>query len=483
MRNLDRSSRPEVQDEPRKAVAYVMNGFPRMSETFIAHEIHQLERLGMTLRLFSVKRENEPARHPVIDAIRSPLVYLPKASSLSGTSLPMWLWRNAGRFAGSLARGASRHPLRFAGVLHDALALSWAHRQRDADGRVRLRKVFIKEFLQASEIAARVLRAGDVGHLHGHFCHGVATITWFASRLAGIPFSFTAHAKDIYQADLNPGDLLERKMGAARFVVTCTCANAAVLKARHPRPADVHAIYPGLDMDWFSARATRADEAGSPRSHAPSPLILSVGRLVEKKGFDQLVDACALLRDRGLRFRCAIVGERGSAFESIVARIDAHRLGDSVRLVDAVTQDALRALYPQAAVFALPCQVMADGDRDGFPNVLAEAMAMGVPIVSTHVSGIPEMVDDGVHGLLVPARDPQRLATALARVLENPALARALAGAARARICERFDSRQTTVALLDLFRSALARQRGDESITRSGRTGTLDGNAASGASS
>ena len=420
------------------SVAYVMNGFPRLSETFIAHEIHQLEQSGLRLRLFVVKDEAEDKVHPVVAAIRAPLVYLPKATSLSGTTLWAWLRDNLPGFWRAHAAVASRHPLRYARTLTSALALTWRHWPR---------KVFVKEFLQAGAITDALRRDADVRHLHGHFCHGVATITWFASRLAGIPFSFTAHAKDIYQAELNPGDLLERKLGAARFVATCTCANAEVLSARHRRPKEVHTIYHGLDTDYFSPAplATQTE----------TPLILAVGRLVEKKGFDQLIAACARLKRDGLRFGCVIVGERGSAYDSLRAQIDVLGLTETVRLRSAVTQDQLREIYRSAQVFALPCQIMEDGDRDGFPNVLAEAMAMGVPVVSTAISGIPEMIDDGVHGLLVEPRDPQALANALRRVLTDAGLHRQLARAGRARICERFDSRRTTLALRDLFLARL----------------------------
>ena len=459
------TARPTRSASPAKAsVAYVMNGFPRLSETFIAHEIHQLEQMGLRLRLFAVKREDEAKVHPVVAAIHAPLAYLPKASSLSGTTLRAWLAQNLPAFWRANAAVAARHPLRYACTLASALLMSWRYRPRGADknesgegaegalGGLRLRKVFIKEFLQAGQIADALHRAGDVGHLHGHFCHGVATITWFASRLSGIPFSFTAHAKDIYQTELNPGRLLERKLGAARFVATCTCANAGVLRERHERPEDVHAIYHGLDTEYFSPAKQPAPV------EAAVPMILSVGRFVEKKGFDQLIEACALLQRDGLNFGCVIVGERGSAFESIRALIEARGLADTVQLRSAVTQDELRDIYRSACVFALPCQVMEDGDRDGFPNVLAEAMAMGVPVVSTRISGIPEMIDDGVHGLLVEPRDAPALAAALRRVLTDAALHTRLARAARQRICQRFDSRRTTLALRDLFVDQL-RQR------------------------
>jgi glycosyltransferase involved in cell wall biosynthesis len=226
-------------------------------------------------------------------------------------------------------------------------------------------------------------------------------------------------------------------------VATCTCANADVLRQRHARPHEVHTIYHGLDTDYFSPAPRR--------NGAELPLILAVGRFVEKKGFDQLIEACALLKQQGLRFGCTIVGERGNALESVLALIEARGLADSVRLRSAVTQDELRDIYRAARVFALPCQVMEDGDRDGFPNVLAEAMAMAVPVVSTNISGIPEMIDDGVHGLLVEPRNPQALADALRSVLTDPELHARLARAGRERICERFDSRRTTIALRDLF--------------------------------
>ena len=451
-RALSTSGRPSGTEMAAR-VAYVMNAFPRLSETFIAHEIHQLERLGLPLRLFAVKREPEPFVHAVVAAIRAPLQHLPEVSSLSGSSLPRWLWHNLPAYWRDHASLLRTRPAAWLGTAASALQLAWVHRSRGAWGLPKLRKVFIKEFLQAGHIAAQVLRAPDVGHLHGHFCHGVATITWLASRLSGLPYSFTAHAKDIYQAELNPGDLLERKLGAARFVATCTCANAGVLQARHPRPAEVHTIYHGLDTDWFSPAPKPVPTEGVP------PLILAVGRLVEKKGFYQLIEACARLQQAGVRFRCLIVGEHGPAHAQIVRLIEAGDLAEVVELRGAVPQDQLREIYRGAHAFALPCQVMEDGDRDGFPNVLAEAMAMGVPVVSTRISGIPEMIDDGVHGLLVEPRNASALAAALQRVLSDSQLHRHLAQAARARICERFDSRRTTVTLHELFEAELQSRR------------------------
>ena len=433
----------EACEAPQREIAYILNGFPRLSETFIANEIYLLERMGLKLRLYSVKREGEPQAHAVVGRIRSSLLYLPDATSLSGTTLAAWLARNLPAFFAAQVAVARRRPLRYAATLCAAVAMCWRYRAST----FKPRKVYIKEFLQAGHIAAEIDARGATAHLHGHFCHGVANIAWFVSRLTGIPFSFTAHAKDIYQSELNPKDLLERKLAAARFVATCTEANARVLKGRCSDANIVHTIYHGLDIDYFSPAG------GMPE---PLPLVLSVGRFVEKKGFAYLVEACARLRGRGLAFKCIIVGEQGAAYEPLRRLVAERALEDTVELHGPVTQEELREIYRRARVFALPCQVMDDGDRDGIPNVLAEAMAMGVPVVSTRISGIPELVDDGVHGLLVQSRDAEALATALERVLVDPALRARLSEAGRRRICERFDSRRTTVALRDLFLHAMS---------------------------
>jgi len=427
-------------------VAYVLKGFPRLSETFIANEIHQLESAGMRLRLYSVKGGEHELVHDVVRRIRAPIEYLPEMTSLTGTPLLAWLRVNLPRVARAHGRLLRRRPLAYVATLTQALRMCWRYRE---GALAAPRKVYIKEFLQAGDIAARVLGDTSIRHLHGHFCHGATTITWFVSRLTGLPFSFTAHAKDIYLDDLNPRDLLPRKLAAARFVATCTGANAQHLRARAARAERVHTIYHGLDTRYF------APSGGDAASAAP-PLVVSVGRFVEKKGFAYLVDACARLRAGGVKMRCVIVGERGPDSERIACMVREAGLEDCVELRGPVGQDALRSLYREASLFVLPCQVVADGDRDGIPNVLAEAMATGLAVVSTDVSGIPELVSHGVDGLLVPARDGDALAHAMRVLIEDPALRRRLGAAARAKICATFDATRTTRALRDLFARSLA---------------------------
>ncbi len=428
-----------MTDPRRGVVAYILKGYPRLSETFIANEIRLLESMGMALRLFSVKR-GDALQHAMVASIQAPVNYCPPTSSLSGTSLWSWLRDNWRHYRAANLRLLRRRPWAYLRTLGQALWMSLVYRDSWWSPP---RKVFIKEFLQAGHIAAAVLAEPRIGHLHGHFCHGATTITWFVSRMTGIGYSFTAHAKDIYQKRLNPGDLLERKIRCARFVVTCTGANHVHLQALSPQGRCVHTVYHGLDTEFFGP---------SPGTHKGAvPLILAVGRFVEKKGFDLLVEACGWLQRRGLDFRCLIIGEPGEAYGQVCSTIAAHGLAGRVQLGQAVTQTALRELYHRATVFALPCRIVADGDRDGIPNVLVEAMSTGLACLSTTISGIPELIEHGHNGLLVAPDDSQALARALAELLGDGALRERLGRSARQTVLARFDSRRTTERLQRLM--------------------------------
>jgi glycosyltransferase involved in cell wall biosynthesis len=332
-----------------------------------------------------------------------------------------------------------------------AAALAAAQAVRARRG-LRPRKVYVKEFLQAAALADRVLDAPRVTHLHAHFCHGATTVAWLASVMTGVPFSFTAHAKDLYCASLNPAGLLRRKIAAASFVVTCTDANRQHL--RHiAGGTPVHCVYHGLNAE-LSRLLTEPAEAGGPRDGVLR--VLGVGRLVRKKGFDVFVEALALLSARGIRWRAVIAGEDGEAGDDVRRRIAGHSLGERIDLAGPISQRALYHEYRRAAVLCLPCRVDEDGDRDGIPNVLVEAMACGVPAVTTSVSGISEVVEDGVTGLVVPVDDPAATALAIERLWRNPALAQQIATNAAARVRERFDGDRLATDLARLFRKALA---------------------------
>jgi glycosyltransferase involved in cell wall biosynthesis len=425
-------------------VAYVLKGWPRMSELFIASEIHRVEQAGVPLRLYVIRPPDETERHPVVDRIRAQPEYLPPTTNLSSAPFARWAVENVPRFARPLARVAARRPLGLARAAAAAFAQSLRARKHRWSWP---RKVYAKELLLAVALADRLLHAGDVRHLHAHFAHGATTVTWLASIVVGVPFSFTGHAKDIYAEALNPAGLLRRKLTAARFAVTCTEANREHLLRIAPE-ATVHRVHHGLNADFQRLLAERRD----PAPHNGELNLLSVGRLVEKKGFDVLVDAHALIAARGVHAETTVAGDEDGGGYAADLRRRIARLGVDVRLVGTMSQAALLDAYTRASVFCLPCRVLADGDRDGIPNVLVEAMAAGVPVVTTGISGIPELIEDGVNGLLVPPDDPGALADAVLRVHEDTALRDRLAAAARATVRERFDGEVLAAQMAGLFR-------------------------------
>lgn len=415
-------------------IAYIMKGFPRLSETFIANEIRHLQSLGLDLALYSVKQGDE-----LVDVSDLPAVhYAPTLGSLSNTWLIAWLAGNLGFFRQDLLYWLLRHPLRFVSTLVFAVRLALT----SSSG---FSKSPIRDFLLATHFASHLYRQCGFAHIHAHFCHDATTIAWMVSQLCRLPFSFTAHAKDIYQKRLNPGDLLQRKLDAATFAVTCTEANVTALRALARHPGKVHGIYHGLDTHLFLP-AAECEEPVEDR-----PLILSVGRHVEKKGFVYLIEASLHLRDRGISHRLQIIGEEGDQTGLLQAMIREHALEAFVQLLPPLQQHQLVECYRKASVFVLPCVILDDGDRDGIPNVMAEAMACALPVVVTGISGIPEMVNDWETGLIVAQRDSEGLADAIAVVLDDPALANALGKAARKRVEERFDAKATHVTLRDLF--------------------------------
>ena len=423
-------------------VAYVLKGYPRLSEIFIASELYRVERLGVPLRLYVIKAADEEVHHDVVRRLRTGPEYLRQPTSLSRVPLSRWLPANLGLYRGALLRTARRHPLGLA----RAATLALAQSVRARPGRLAApRKLYLLELLRAVDLADRVDTAGDVRWWHAHFAHGTTTVTWLASAITGVPFSFTGHAKDIYTDELNPAGLLRRKMDAASFVVTCTEANRDHL-ASIGSSTPVHVVYHGLNADFepLVAAPVRREPPARPR-------LLAVGRLVRKKGLDTFVDACAVLRARGVDFEAVIVGESGDHEPQVRERVAATGLEDRVTFVGPLTQDALFAEYLRATVFALPCRVLEDGDRDGIPNVLMEAMACGIPVVTTGISGIPELVRDGENGLLVQPDRAVDLADALHRLVKDPELAGQLGTEGRATVMDRFEAAATASRMATLL--------------------------------
>jgi glycosyltransferase involved in cell wall biosynthesis len=354
---------------------YVLKMFPRFSETFILAELLELERRGRDVHVISLKKPDDGRFHEDLARVKAAVRYLPEHVAAH----PL-------RFAASHARALRRSPRAWLGCL--ALALrhtpqSW------------------KAFLRAPMVAAEAQAAG-CRRLHAHFASLPAVTAMFAARLLDIPFSFTAHAKDIF-LDGRSRALLRELLSRAEPVVTVSDFNQAFLAevAGTPESGDrIVRIYNGIDLAAFRPVPGEADDG--------DPLILAVGRLVEKKGFADLVRACALLARAGARFRCEIVG-KGALRDELETLVRDSGLQDRVRLVGPLPRGAVARRLRDAAILAVPCVVGRDGNRDGLPTVILEAMASGLPVVATDVTGIPEAVDDGVTGrVLTPGRPSDR---------------------------------------------------------------------------
>ncbi len=304
-----------------------------------------------------------------------------------------------------------------------------------------------KRFLAAGYIAELLLEQG-IEHLHAHFANDPATVARFVYLLTGIPYSFTAHAKDIY---LSNKALLRQKIHDAQFVVTCTEYNRKYLQEVSRNGTPIHTIYHGLDPSLFWQRQDdQLDKRKTSGGPSRVPLILSVGRLVEKKGFDVLLDACHVLKSWGVAYRCQIIGE-GPLEMDLRERIHALGLQSEVELLPFIPQKVLVRKYVQADVFALSCRITSSGDRDGIPNVLLEAMALEVPVVATNVSGISELIREQQNGLLVPSENPVALAQALQAVLMQPHVFLKLGREGKRTVAQRFDLTRNVAQLTRLF--------------------------------
>lgn len=430
--------------EPGAPVAYVLKRYPRLTETFILNEIRAMERLGETLHVFSLLPPEPPPHHPMTAEVRA-RVHAPPQGRAAKLG---FLLR---------AHGAvlAARPLRYARALVTAVGWSLASRKPIS---------LWRQFARAGGVA-HLCRAHGVRHVHAHFANAPTTVAHFAHLMTGLPFSFTAHAKDIY---LSRPSVIRRHLRAATFAATCTGYNAAHLRSLAPRirPDKIRLVYHGIDLEIFNGRTPEMQRLPA----AARPLVLSVGRLVPKKGHEDLIGACAELRKRGVDFQCVIVGS-GPLREALASAISAQGLEDVVSFHGSMTHARLIELYRRASLFVLSPRIAEDGDRDGIPNVIAEAMAVGVPVVATDISGIPELVSHGETGLLVRSRDPQGLARAMQRLLADRPLADRLARAARRRLELEFDLWEKTRELQGLF----SEQGGPPRSAEAGNPGECSG--------
>lgn len=393
-------------------IGYVCKRYPRFSETFIVSEILAHEKAGQEVEIFALRPVQETHFQDIISKVRAPVTRIPeKLRSVSA------FW--------SLVREA------------EAAFPGAADRMVSSDGNA-------DNLAQALSLALEV-RSRGVTHLHAHFGTIATTVARLAAAIAGIGYSFTAHAKDIYY-DYGQELSFDEKMRDADFVVTVSDYNLDHLRKIHPGDAaGLIRIYNGLDLGRF-AWAPPAEEARD---------ILAVGRLVEKKGFHILVEALMLLAEEGLRPRCRIIGQ-GEEEAHLRTQIKGSGLAGHVTLEGPRPQAEVMAAMRSAAVLACPCIVGRDGNRDGLPTVLLEAMALGTPCISTDVTGIPELVRDGETGLICPEGDPVALAGALRRMLAEPDLRSSVSAAGRALIEQEFDIDRNAMQLRAAFAEAQA---------------------------
>ncbi|HUY97174.1 MAG TPA: glycosyltransferase [Verrucomicrobiae bacterium] len=402
-------------------VAYLTKRFPRLSETFILDEILGLEAAGVPIRLYALADPRETVVQPDVGRVASPVVTLHAGGG--------WGERLTSARATLLAhtRLLRREPRRYVRVL------AYLVRKR------RHRSTW-RHFVEAGRLAG-LLERDHARHLHAAFAHGPASVAHLVHLLTGIPFSFAAHAKDLY---VSAPDLLARKVAASTFVLACSASAAERLRQLAGPAADrIVLARHGVDTSRFAP-------AGAGSRTVLQPLrVLAVGRLVDKKGYPVLLEALAQVTGTGRCVACRIIGS-GPARQRLEEEVTRLGLGGVVTLVGARTQLEVAAASHDADVFVQASVVLADGDRDGIPNALLEAMASGLAVVATRVGGIPEVIPDGA-GLLVPAGDVGAVALALIRLADDPDLARQLGAAARRHVIDQLDRLVCARAIALLF--------------------------------
>lgn len=400
----------------RLQLSYIIGTYPVLTETFIDREIRHLLDLGVDLEIVSIRRPRtdlSPAQRELSRRVR----YLLPVS---------WPGLVLSQITAAVGR-----PRTYFGTL------SWLLSRRH-DGAPRRRTAF--HFVTGVYVA-HVLRRRRGIHLHAHFVDRAATVALVAARFLDTRYSVTAHAREIYVDAF----LLRERIGEAVFAATCTEYNRRYLADLvGPTVARrVLRLYHGLDLQTYLEGPERAPSA-------ERPLVLAVAQLAERKGLRYLIEACRILADRGRSVECEIVGD-GPLRDELGRQVRELGLQDRVRLTGPLPYPEVVARYPRAAAFVLPCIVTAEGDRDGIPNVILEAMAAAVPVVSTPVSGIPEVLRDDDTGLVVPEGDATAIADAVERLLDDPALGMRLGAAARSFVSSEFDLTRNVDRLVERF--------------------------------
>jgi len=403
-------------------IAYLLKKFPRLSETFILNELLGLEEQGVPLRVLSRRTPDDEPRHPELARLKAPIEVLPSSRSLDPWT-PLFDEPDDGEGESLLNR------------LGDVV------RSTRRFGHERMPSLLG----EAVHLRARC-RELSIDHLHVHFATDAAIVAHLVHALGGPTYSVTLHAKDIYRAGPVVPELLRQVILDSAFCVTVCQANLRYLvdTLGEEITTRLRCHYNGIDLAALQPTTAPRDE-----DH-----LLAVGRLVEKKGFDDLIEAMALVVQQRPQCRLTLVGQgdQQQALEELIA----HRgLTEQITMTGPKDQGQVRELMARATVFALPCVIGEDGNRDALPTVLLEALAAGLPVVSTPVTGIPEIVDSGRAGLLVPEHDPEALADSILRLLGDEALRKNFAASGRLRAEQLFDMHSNAATLANWMTSAL----------------------------
>ena len=411
-----------------RCIAIVLKGYPRLSETFIAQEIHALEDYGFDVRIISLRHPYDPDIHPIHTQIKAPVLYLPE-----------YVHKEPVRCIKALFSCLRRRSFR------PSLSSWWQDFKRDRTAN-RARR-FIQATVLASEIAA------DVELLYAHFLHTPASVTRYTSQLSGIPWSCSAHAKDIWTI---PSWEKSEKISSLQWLVTCTRANFQHLSELAHASAKVNLLYHGLDF----ARIPNPENSHSERNgQGKEPIkLLSVGRAVEKKGYDVLLKALAALPGE-LNWQLTHIGG-GANLSQLRTLASDLSIASQIKWLGPVNQQTVFAEYQSSDLFLLTSRIADDGDRDGLPNVLMEAQSQGLACLATNISGIPELIDHGITGWLIEPDDIEQTSLALTKLIQSPSLRKTLAEAGQARVRAAFSMQNGIALLVELINKTIGKSIG-----------------------
>jgi len=392
-------------------VGYILRKFPILSETFILNEILELEKQGVDIHIFSVDRPNDPRFHSRLADLKAHVTYVPDILK----------WK-------SLLRHQKKAKRMF----------KKGYREARKNTLKQMNPSLYLRLMQSCYVANHAHKMG-IEHLHAHFATRATTVAYLSAQILDCPYTFTAHAVDIFKESLCQ-KALQTKMDNAKWVITVSEYNLRYLNNKGTAN-NILKVHNGIDLDFFV-----------PSLRSPDTLFtfLIVARFVEKKGHRVLVNACRILKEQGVQFQCLLVG-KGKLQSKIEAQIKANYLEDVVKILGPLTQNEVLERYHQSHALVLPCTTGSDGNKDGLPVSIVEALACGLPVITTSMTGNPEVVEEGMNGFLIPYDDAKATAEAMRTLVENKTQYKKLKENTRSSILESFDQRQTVKDLAKVF--------------------------------